>query len=178
MFVPTLFYVALAAASAVPALGMYTDAAGVLRRGDIHDRLLALERRTEPGNNGSHPPKKAKIYTHPHPMMRSDEASSSLWDRESDDVLYARDYAPLWSRSPIPVGQPHPFWPARPSYSWARPQAPKRNTNYPADLHHPQPVRPNPAWVSNHKVTREDDAGLWERRGEELWARMEVDRLD
>lgn len=43
MFVPTLFYVALAAASAVPALGMYTDAAGVLRRGDIHDRLLARE---------------------------------------------------------------------------------------------------------------------------------------
>ena len=57
--------------------------------------------------------------------------------------------------------------------------APKHNTYYRSDLKHPQPIRPNPKWVGPRDVTREDDAGLWEREYDEgLWARMEMDELD
>ncbi|KAI0731513.1 hypothetical protein C8Q72DRAFT_822979, partial [Fomitopsis betulina] len=159
---------------------MYTEE-GVMRRADR--LMLALERRNK-GGSGSHPPKKTKPYTLPHPMMRSDEASSSLWDREYDDVLYARDYAPLWSRSPMPVNQPAPQsqWSKWPAYSrtpppnGAKQEAPKHNAGYSSSLQHPQPTRPGAAkWVDQGK--RADDAGLWEREDEELWVRMEVDEL-
>lgn len=230
MFVPTLVCVALAASSAVPALGRYAG----YRRADLDDDFMfacesypslaplscsqtstgnIVERRDESSGHTKSRPKPGRPKPEgvlPHAIMRSDEGSTALWEREYDEMerrdesssrpkgrprprprpdgvpphAIMRRSCEYWLAhhvSELPLTIPSlledsPIWPRAPKDG---DKAPKYNQDYRSDLHHPQPIHPNPKWVGHHRVTREDVAGLWEREyDDELWARMEVDELD